>query len=205
MFDKTIKSLSDEGTRPRLLLHACCAPCSSYVTELLDPCVSLTLFFYNPNISPENEFTKRYDELVRYIDLRFKNRIEIICPEWNNNDFLSAVEGLYDIPEGGERCMRCFALRLEETAKAAAERGFSYYCTTLSVSPYKNAYALYKIGTEIGKKYGVKYLPSDFKKKDGYKRSIELSKKFGLYRQNFCGCAFSEAEAEKRRGSKASE
>ena len=202
--DLTLRTLSAEGNRPKLLLHACCAPCSSYVTEYLDPFFDLTLFFYNPNISPDKEFLKRYSELERFIFERFDGRISIICPPWDKQEYLSAVRGFEDIPEGGERCMRCYALRLEATAKSAAELEIPYYCTTLSVSPYKNALALYEIGSEIGDKYGVKYLPSDFKKKDGYKRSIELSREYGLYRQDFCGCPYSETEAKKRREGKLS-
>ena len=197
-------ALSDEGVRPRLLLHSCCAPCSSYVTEYLDPYFDLTLFFFNPNISPEEEFLKRYSELIRFVDERFGGKIAVICPPWDPEEYLSAVSGLEDIPEGGERCFRCYSLRLEATARAAAEGGFDYYCTTLSLSPYKNAEVLYEIGSHIGEKLGVRYLPSDFKKKDGYKRSVELSREYGLYRQDFCGCTFSEAQAKIRRERKTS-
>lgn len=204
MCEETIGSLPEDSHRPRLLLHACCAPCSSYVTEYLEPHFDLTVFFYNPNIAPEEEFKKRYSELVRFIGERFEGRIEIICPPYDQRDFLSAVNGLTDLPEGGERCVKCYSLRLEATARVASKLGIPWYCTTLSVSPYKNADALYEIGSGIGEKYGVRYLPSDFKKKDGYKRSIELSREFGLYRQDFCGCPYSEKEARDRRTAKIS-
>ncbi len=197
--ESVFEMISEEGIRPRLLLHACCAPCSSYVIEYLEAHFDLTLFFYNPNISPEDEFRKRYSELIRFVDERFEGKIAIICPTWNPDEFLNAVRGLENLPEGGERCFCCYALRLEATAQAAADAGFPYFCTTLSLSPYKNAATLYEIGSRIGEKYGVKYLPSDFKKKNGYKRSVELSREYGLYRQDFCGCPFSEAESKKRR------
>ena len=199
MCESVLSSLSESGERPKLLLHACCAPCSSYVTEYLDPYFDLTVLYYNPNISPEEEFKKRYNELVRFIEERFDGKIEAICPPYDYDEYLSAVQGLYDEPEGGERCARCFSLRLEAAARTAAELGFSWFCTTLSVSPYKNASLLYQIGSELGRKYGVNYLPSDFKKKDGYKRSIELSKIYGLYRQDFCGCPFSAQETDNKK------
>ncbi len=204
MCERTLESLSSEGLRPRLLLHACCAPCSSYVTEYLEPYFDLTLFFYNPNISPKEEFLKRYSELLKFVEKRFNGSIAVICPPWDPDEYLSAVRGFEDIPEGGERCRICYSLRLEATARAACEGDFPFFCTTLSVSPYKNAVSLYEIGSRIGDEFGVKYLPSDFKKKDGYKRSIELSREYGLYRQNFCGCSFSETEAKNRREDKAS-
>ncbi len=197
--ESVFEMISVEGVRPRLLLHACCAPCSSYVIEYLEPHFDLTLFFYNPNITQEEEFIKRYSELKRFVDERWEGKIPIICPPFKPDEYLSAVFGLENLPEGGKRCFKCYSLRLEATARVAADAGFRYYCTTLSVSPYKNAEALYEIGSRLGEKMGVMYLPSDFKKKDGYKRSIELSREYGLYRQDFCGCPFSEEEAKKRR------
>lgn len=205
MCDRVIGSLAKDGVRPRLLLHSCCAPCSSYVTEYLLPYFDLTLFFYNPNIFPFEEFQKRYSELVRYVNERFNGEIKIICPEWDHREFLSFADGLCEEPEGGERCLKCYALRLEATARAAAAGKFPFYCTTLSVSPHKNAVALYEIANALGEKAGVTYLPSDFKKKDGYKRSIELSREYGLYRQDFCGCPFSEIEAKKKRERRSTE
>ena len=202
MCDDTLISLSCESVRPRLLLHACCAPCASYVIEYLYPFFDLTVFFYNPNIAPEEEFSKRYSELVRFIGTVYGDDVGVICPRYDHDEFLHISRELFDSPEGGERCMKCYELRLEKTAKNAYDGGFPWFCSTLSVSPYKNSSALFCIGTMLSEKYGVRYLPSDFKKKDGYKRSIELSREFGLYRQNFCGCPFSAEEARIRRAGK---
>lgn len=185
-FDKT----------PRLLLHACCAPCASYVLEYLSDYFHITLYFYNPNIDTADEYEKRRTELARLVDaIPHKNSIEIIDGEYNPPAFLTASLGLENEPERGKRCDKCFRLRLEETAKMAKEGAFDFFCTTLSISPHKNADLLNKIGEEFAEKYGIPYLPSDFKKKGGYLRSIELSKKHNLYRQNFCGCRFSKESA----------
>ena len=196
--EKIIRSL-DGDKPPRLLLHSCCAPCSSAVLEYLTEHFAITVFYFNPNIFPEEEFSHRIEEQKRLIEkLPCKNPVEFMEHGWQSQRFYEAVKGLEDIPEGGERCFVCYRLRLEETAKLAAEQGFEYFTTTLSVSPYKNAVKLNEIGEELGEKYGVKHLPSDFKKKNGYKRSIELSAKYGLYRQNYCGCVFSKKESENR-------
>lgn len=193
--EKILKSF--EGETPRLLLHSCCAPCSSAVLEYLSQYMSITVFYFNPNIFPEEEFLHRIAELKRLIgELPCQNKVNFIEHGWQSERFYSAVKGLENIPEGGERCFACYRLRLEETAKLAAETGFDYFTTTLSVSPYKNAGKLNEIGEELAEKYGVKHLPSDFKKRDGYKRSIELSAKYGLYRQDYCGCIFSKKERE---------
>ena len=185
---------------PKLLLHVCCAPCSSYVLKTLADYFSISICYYNPNITDRDEYNKRLDELKKFIGtVKYKNEVKIIDTEYNNLDFFDYIKGLEDELEGGKRCFKCYSLRLEATARVAADAGFRYYCTTLSVSPYKNAEALYEIGSRLGEKMGVMYLPSDFKKKDGYKRSIELSREYGLYRQDFCGCPFSEEEAKKRR------
>ena len=194
--EKIIKSL-DENDPPRLLLHSCCAPCSSAVLEYLSEFFAITIFYYNPNIYPEEEFLHRISEQKRLIgELPCKNPVDFIERGWQQERFYETVKGLEHIPEGGERCFACYRLRLEETAKLAAEQGYDFFTTTLSVSPYKNAGKLNEIGEELGEKYGVKHLPSDFKKKDGYKRSIELSQKYGLYRQNYCGCVFSQQERQ---------
>lgn len=192
-----------EGVRPKLLLHACCAPCSSYTLEYIASVFDITLFFYNPNISPLGEYDFRASELARFIkehpacgDVKLE-----IC-DYDCAPFLEIARGLEDVPEGGERCMKCYRLRLCATAKAAAAGGYDYFCTTLSISPHKNAEALNRFGGEFEKEYGVKYLFSDFKKKGGYARSIELSKEYGLYRQDYCGCAYSKAEAERRKRDK---
>ncbi|MBQ9902122.1 MAG: epoxyqueuosine reductase QueH [Clostridia bacterium] len=182
----------NEGRLPRLLLHSCCAPCSSSVLEYLSPHFDITLFYFNPNITPEKEYRKRVAELHRLIsEAEYPNPVRIIEGRYDSGEFFDMARGLEDLPEGGERCAKCYRLRLEETARVAAEGGFDYFTTTLSVSPYKNAQKLNAIGTELAGQYGVKYLLSDFKKKDGYRRSIELSARYGLYRQNYCGCIYS--------------
>lgn len=181
---------------PSLLLHACCAPCSSACLEYLNGNFDMTVFYYNPNISPESEFKKRLGEEKRLVsEMPLSKEIKVLEGEYNYGDFLETVQGLEDVPEGGERCFKCYRLRLEKTAKLAKELGFDYFCTTLSISPLKNSQKINEIGEAVAEKYGVQWLPSDFKKKEGYKRSIELSKQYGLYRQNFCGCVFSKKEA----------
>lgn len=194
--EKIMEGNKREQKLPSLLLHGCCAPCSSACLEYLNQYFDITLFFYNPNISPRAEFEKRLSEAQRLInEMPFDNPVEIIEGEYDYNVFLNIAKGLEAVPEGGERCFKCYALRLEETAKLAKKFGFDYFCTTLSISPLKNSQKINEIGYEIAEKYGVKWLPSDFKKKEGYKRSIELSKQYHLYRQNFCGCVFSKKEA----------
>lgn len=194
MLDNIIENLG--GNKPKLLIHCCCAPCSSYVLEYLSGYFDITLLFYNPNISSKEEFFKRYEELKSLLEQTGKN-IEIILPEYNPNEFFEIAKGLEDVPERGERCYKCYRLRLEKAAQIAAEKGFDYFCSTLSISPYKNAGWLNEIGEELGEIYNVKHLPNDFKKKNGYKRSIELSAKYNLYRQNYCGCVYSKIEREK--------
>lgn len=189
--DKITDSLN--GDVPKLFLHSCCAPCSSYTLEYLSNYFDITVYYFNPNISPKAEFDKRYAEQKRLIDaLPSKHPIKLVCGEYDYNDFLKIAKGYEDIPEGGERCFRCYRMRLESTAKLAKEQGFDFFCTTLSISPLKNSQKINEIGYEVAEKYGIKWLPSDFKKKEGYKRSIELSREYQLYRQNFCGCVFSK-------------
>lgn len=186
-----------EGNVPTLLLHSCCAPCSSYVLEYLSDYFAVTVLYYNPNIYPEEEFRHRADEQKRLIEtLPSKHPISFIEGRFDSREFYDAVRGLEHIPEGGERCHACFRLRLEETARIAAENGFDYFTTTLTISPLKNAAALNKIGEETASHFGIAWLPSDFKKKNGYKRSVELSSEYGLYRQDYCGCVFSKKERE---------
>ena len=186
----------NEGRLPRLLLHSCCAPCSSSVLEYLSPHFDITLFYFNPNITPEEEYRKRVAELHRLVsEVGYPNPVRIVEGRYDSSEFFAIARGLEDLPEGGERCAGCYRLRLEETAKVAAEGGFEYFTTTLSVSPYKNAQKLNAIGAELAEQYGVRYLFSDFKKKDGYRRSIELSAQYGLYRQNYCGCVFSAQQS----------
>lgn len=190
--DKLISTIPD-GQVPRLLIHGCCAPCSSYCLEYLSQYFSITLYFYNPNIYPESEYSLRSDEARRFIsEMDFKHPVEFIEGAFDPKEFYDAVKGYEKDPEGGERCFRCYRLRLESTAKLAKELGFDYFTTTLSISPLKRADKINEIGEEIAEIYQVKHLPSDFKKKNGYKRSTELSKEYGLYRQDYCGCVFSK-------------
>ena len=191
--DSVIKSLN--GTVPTLLLHSCCAPCSSYTLEYLSRYFSITVFYFNPNISPKAEFDKRFAEQKRLIEtLPSENKISLICGDYNYDEFLNIARGYESVPEGGERCFRCYRMRLEKTAELAKQNGFDYFCTTLSISPLKNSQKINEIGFDVAEKYGVKWLPSDFKKREGYKRSIELSREYDLYRQNFCGCVFSKSQ-----------
>lgn len=190
--DKIIENI-DPDNPPRLLLHSCCAPCSSYTLEYLSRYFDITVYYFNPNISPKQEFDKRFEEQKRLISqMPFKNRVTLVEGDYNYDDFLEIAKGLENVPEGGERCFGCYKMRLESTARLAKEQGFDYFCTTLSISPLKNSQKINELGFEIEKKYGVKWLPSDFKKREGYKRSIQLSKEYSLYRQNFCGCIFSK-------------
>lgn len=191
--DKLIKRLQTEGKVPTLLLHSCCAPCSSYVIEYLSQHFHLTVFYYNPNISESDEYAKRVVEQKRLIN-EFPAKYKVSFAEgiYDTENYLKKVKGLEECREGGERCFVCYEMRLRETAKAAKEGGFDYFTTTLSISPLKNSAKLNEIGYNLGMEYGVEYLLSDFKKREGYKRSIELSKEYELYRQNYCGCIFSK-------------
>lgn len=192
LFEKTLESIQKSGEKPKLLLHSCCAPCSSSVLEFLIGKFDITLYFYNPNISTEEEYKKRLSELQRFVfDSHKENDIKIVDAGYTPDDFYSCAEGLENEKERGKRCMECYFLRLSKTHDYASENGFDMFCTTLSVSPHKDAVALNRIGEKLSEKSSVKWLYSDFKKKDGYKRSIELSKLYGLYRQNFCGCIYS--------------
>ena len=197
--DKLLVKLEKEGQIPKLLLHSCCAPCSSYVLEYLSKHFEITVFYYNPNIFPESEYTKRILEQQMLIEqMETKYPVTFIAGNYEKDKFYAMAKGMEHLKEGGERCFKCYALRLEETARLAMEGGFDYYTTTLSISPLKNAGKLNEIGEKMAQQYGVKYLQSDFKKKNGYKRSIELSKEFGLYRQDYCGCVYSMQERESR-------
>ena len=190
--DKLIESIPD-GQVPTLLLHACCAPCSSYCLEYLSQYFKITLYFYNPNIYPENEYSLRSEEARRLInEMTFKHPVTFLEGEFNPKEFYDAVKGFENEKEGGERCFRCYRLRLESAAKLAKDMGFDYFTTTLTISPLKRADKLNEIGEELGEIYSVKHLSSDFKKKNGYKRSTELSREYGLYRQDYCGCVFSK-------------
>jgi len=200
ILDKEIEKLRSEGKTPSLLMHSCCAPCSSYVMEYLSSYFNMTMFFYNPNISPQQEHSFRADELERLIgELPHEREIHLVRAEYEPERFFEIARGLEALPEGGERCFKCYELRLRRAAQYASENGFDYFSTTLSISPHKNAEKLNEIGKALSEEYGVRYLFSDFKKRNGYKRSCELSAKYCLYRQDYCGCTFSKAEAEKRK------
>lgn len=197
--DDLIKEIETEGQVPTLLLHSCCAPCSSYVLEYLSQYFKITVLYYNPNIYPESEYRYRAEEQKRFISLLpVKHPISFVEGDYIPKDFYQTVKGLEHIREGGERCFSCYRLRLTEAANAAKELGLDYFATTLTISPLKNAPKLNEIGEELADTYHVRWLPSDFKKKNGYKRSIELSHEYGLYRQNYCGCVFSKREQEEK-------
>ena len=187
LFLETVNNLQEKKS---ILLHSCCGPCSSYVIQYLSNWFDITVIYYNPNISPDREYFKRKEEQIRLInDL---GKCKFLDCDYENEVFERAIKGAEDEPEGGKRCSRCFRIRLEKCAKVAKERGFDFFCSTLTVSPHKNAEVINMIGYSVGEMYGVKWLYSDFKKDNGYKESIELSKKYNLYRQNYCGCKYSE-------------
>lgn len=199
LLNKTIAELEKTKKTPSLLLHACCAPCSSYVLEYLSEYFNITVFYYNPNITDEAEYKKRVLEEQRLIsEMPTKNPVKFLEGEYEPERFFDMSRGLENIPEGGERCFKCYRLRLAVTAEAAKEKQFDYFTTTLSISPLKNAQKLNEIGAEEAERVGIPYLFSDFKKREGYKRSIQLSAQYGLYRQNYCGCIFSKKESEER-------
>ena len=198
--ERLIQKLQQEGKVPRLLLHACCAPCSSAVLEYLSQYFAITLLYYNPNIAPLEEYQKREAELRRLVSqMKFTHPVELLPCQYDGQAFVQAARGLEGEPEGGKRCEACFRLRLRYAAQEAARLRFDYYTTTLSISPLKNAPLLNQLGEEIGREFGVAHLPSDFKKKDGYKRSVQLSKEYDLYRQDYCGCAFSKAQRQREK------
>lgn len=193
ILDKKIEEITKAGQTPSLLLHACCAPCSSYVLEYLAEFFSITVFYYNPNITDEAEYRKRVREEQRLIsEMPLKNPVSFIEGRYDPERFFEMAKGMENIPEGGERCFKCYRLRISETADIAKEKGFDFFTTTLSISPLKNAQKLNEIGGEEAERVGVPYLFSDFKKREGYKRSIQLSAQYGLYRQNYCGCIYSK-------------
>ena len=198
--ERELARIQVAGRRPRLLLHSCCAPCSSFVLERLTDAFDLTVFYYNPNIAPKEEFLRRAEEQRRLIDaMPHAHPIGMIQGEYDDRAFYELARGHEMDPEGGERCTACFQLRLGRTAEMAAKGGFDYFTTTLSISPLKDAQRLNAIGAALSEATGVPYLFSDFKKKNGYKRSCELSAQYGLYRQDYCGCVYSRMERDRRR------
>lgn len=197
--DKILVEIEREQRVPRLLLHSCCAPCSSYVLEYLSEYFDITVFYYNPNISPESEYTRRIVEQQSLIEkMRTKHPVHFVAGEFESGKFYEMARGLETAREGGARCEKCYELRLRETAKMAASGEFDYFTTTLSISPLKKAEKLNEIGLRLAQEYGIRYLVSDFKKKNGYKRSVELSKEYGLYRQDYCGCEFSKRKLDNK-------
>ena len=199
--EQVIQKLQEEHSVPTLLLHSCCAPCSSYVLECLSKYFRITVLYYNPNIYPPEEYWKRVEEQKHFIR-QFSDAmqqetasafhpIDFVEGSFEQDRFYELVKGLEDVPEGGERCFLCYEMRLREAAEYARQHNMDYFTTTLSISPLKNAQKLNEIGEQLAEEYGVSYLCSDFKKRDGYKRSVELSKEYGMYRQDYCGCVFS--------------
>lgn len=195
-FDKTVEQFGD--TKPEILLHSCCGPCSSSVLELLAKYFEVTVLWYNPNLYPEAEYEKRLATQKQLIEAIGNDGVKasLLVEPWRSEDYFSRIKGLENEPEEGKRCLECFKIRLDETARIAKERGFEWFCTTLTVSSRKDAVAINAIGREAAAKYGVKWLPSEFRKREGNHRSIILSEKYGLYRQEYCGCVFSLANME---------
>lgn len=192
LMEKQIEEYTRLDEKKKLLLHCCCAPCSSHCLEVLHQYFDITAYFYNPNITDYNEYIKRYHELSRFINSVYTDKtVDTFLEEHDSQKFLDMAKGMEHLPEKGARCYECYKLRLGRSARYAKENGFDIFTTTLSISPHKNAAWLNEIGEEMSDKYGITYLYSDFKKKNGYKRSIELSEQYGLYRQNFCGCEYS--------------
>lgn len=196
ILDETLKKLDK---KEKLLLHSCCGPCSSYVLEYLCNYFDITVLYYNPNIYPFNEYEKRLHEQIKLINELNNNKIKEIDLPYDHDDFIKNIKGHENDKEGGIRCHLCYKFRLEKTAEYAKNNNYDYFSTTLTVSPYKDSQILNEIGAFLEKKYNIKYLYSDFKKKNGYKRSIELSKKYDLYRQNYCGCEFSINEIDNKK------
>ena len=192
---KLAGQLQKEGKVPRLLLHSCCAPCSSNCIEVLSKYFMVTVFYYKPNISSDEEYKKRVAEQIRFIkEFDTPNKVEFIEGDYEPDVFFKEVKGLEKEPEGGKRCFKCYELRLRKTAELAKAEAYDYFTTTLTISPLKNSVKLNETGLKLQEEYGVNYLLSDFKKQEGYKRSIELSKEYGLYRQNYCGCVYSRQQ-----------
>lgn len=204
MLERTIAEHEKKCEVPTLFLHSCCAPCSSYCLEYLSNYFRITVFYYNPNIYPEEEYHKRVEEQRRFIErLPVKHPISFVEGKYDKERFYEMARGLEDIKEGGERCFLCYELRLRESARLARQMKMDYFTTTLSISPLKNAAKLNEIGDALAQEYGIKYLNSDFKKKNGYKRSVELSEEYGMYRQYYCGCVFSKRQRDEEIAAKA--
>ena len=201
LLEAEINKIKNKKEKPKLLLHACCAPCSSYVIEYLSNYFDITIYYYNPNTYPEEEFNRRLEELKRFLkEFNKKNNIKIKlnAVDYETKEFYEAIRGLEHMGEKSRRCYNCYKLRMTKAAQYAKENNYDYLTTTLSISPYKNANWINEIGKKLEEKIGIKYLYSDFKKNDGYKRSLELSKEYNLYRQEYCGCVYSKEERERK-------
>ena len=206
ILDETIAGLEEKGEVPKLLLHSCCAPCSSYVLEYLSNYFYITVLYYNPNIYPEDEYYHRAAEQKRFIkEFPTKYPVTFVEGNFELERFYETVKGYENIREGGERCFRCYELRLREAAEYAKKLNCDYFTTTLSISPMKNAAKLNEIGGRLAEEYGIPYLYSDFKKRDGYKRSTVISEEYGMYRQDYCGCVFSKREREEQKRERAAQ
>lgn len=201
--EKILEEIKKSNIKPKLLLHSCCAPCSSHVISVLTNYFDITILYYNPNIEPLEEYEKRKQEQIRFIEqYPNKNKLDIIDCDYDNNIFHEMSKGLEQEKEGGARCVKCYHLRLDKTASIASEQNYDYFATTLTVSPLKNSEKLNTIGLFLENKYNTKYLVSDFKKKEGYKHSIELAKEYDLYRQDYCGCIYSKQQRELEKANK---
>lgn len=193
LFENQLNRIKEKGKVPTILLHSCCAPCSSHVITFLKEYFDITIIYYNPNIYPYEEYKKRKDEQIRLLnEIKSKNKLNIIDCDYDNNIYEETIKGLEKEKEGGSRCYKCFWLRLDKTAQIAKENNYDYFSTTLTISPYKNSTVINEIGKELETIYNITWLYSDYKKKDGYKKSIQLSKEYNLYRQNYCGCIYSK-------------
>lgn len=193
LFENQLNRMKEKGKVPTILLHSCCAPCSSHVITFLKEYFDITIIYYNPNIYPYEEYKKRKEEQIRLLnEIKSKNKLNIIDCDYDNNIYEKTIKGLEQEKEGGSRCYKCFWLRLDKTAQIAKENNYDYFSTTLTISPYKNSTVINEIGKELETIYNITWLYSDYKKKDGYKKSIQLSKKYNLYRQNYCGCIYSK-------------
>lgn len=193
LFENQLNRIKEKGKVPTILLHSCCAPCSSHVITFLKEYFDITIIYYNPNIYPYEEYKKRKDEQIRLLnEIKSKNKLNIIDCDYDNNIYEKTIKGLEKEKEGGSRCYKCFWLRLDKTAQIAKENNYDYFSTTLTISPYKNSTVINEIGKELETIYNITWLYSDYKKKDGYKKSIQLSKEYNLYRQNYCGCIYSK-------------
>ena len=197
ILDEIIEKIQESNTTPKLLLHSCCAPCSSYVIEYLSKYFEISIYYYNPNIYPEVEYQRRMNELKKFLsEYKTENKVNLVEEDYNTKDYYDSVKGLEKLGEKSERCYECYKFRMDMAAKYAKENNFDYFTTTLSISPYKNSDWINEIGASLEDKHCIKYLYSDFKKRNGYKRSLELSKEYKLYRQDYCGCVYSKSERQ---------